>query len=86
MAQIHVTQINFALAVQCRRYCDNSYPTSWWSPGEIVEETRWIQLPPDLSAGDYYLSTGWYDWSTGRRLSLDSGGEHLILARVRVMP
>jgi hypothetical protein len=55
--------------------CDNSYPTTWWSPGEMVEENRRIVIPADASPGKYLLTTGIYDLATGKRLPVWSGDE-----------
>ena len=43
------------------------YPTTWWSPGEIIEDTHRLhlsQLPP----GEYTLLAGLYNPDTGDRL------------------
>ncbi|GAB4422537.1 MAG: hypothetical protein Kow0031_00380 [Anaerolineae bacterium] len=43
------------------------YPTSWWAPGEIIEDTHPLdlsQLPP----GRYTLLAGLYNPATGERL------------------
>jgi hypothetical protein len=66
--------------------CDNSYPTTWWSPGEAIEEYRRIALPANATPGQYTVTTGIYDWVTGRRLpmrSLDGvTGDQFILGTV----
>ncbi len=43
---------------------NGEYPTSFWSPGEVIVETRALQLerPPAR------LVAGWYDRATGARL------------------
>jgi hypothetical protein len=66
--------------------CDNSYPTTRWSPGEWIVEERSLTIAPDSPAGDYSLSVGWYDLGTGERLPVDSGGDHVILTTLRVAP
>ena len=55
--------------------CDNSYPTTWWSPGEIIEEDRRIVIPADTLPGQYVLTTGIYDWATGQRLPMFAPSE-----------
>lgn len=72
------------LAQEDAQPCDNSYPTTWWSPGEIITELRLIHLPPDLPAGDYVLIAGWYDLNTGQRLPASTGGDSIIIATVQV--
>ena len=69
--------------------CDNSYPTTWWSPGEAVEEHRRIALPADAEPGRYTVTAGIYDWGTGKRLpmrSLDgAAGDQFILGTVTII-
>jgi hypothetical protein len=68
--------------------CDNSYPTTWWSPGEIVEEDRRIVIPAGTPPGQYVLTTGIYDWATGQRLPVRSTdkplGDQFVLGIVSV--
>jgi Dolichyl-phosphate-mannose-protein mannosyltransferase len=54
--------------------CDNSYPTTWWSPGEIIEENRRIVIPANALPGQYVLTTGIYDLATSKRLPVRSPG------------
>ena len=55
VAQIDATPIN------------NEYPTSWWAPGEILDESVKLVAP---SAGNYTLTTGFYDPDTQERLQV----------------
>lgn len=68
--------------------CDNSYPTTWWSPGEIIQENRIIAVPADAPPGQYVLTTGIYDLVTGRRLPVrstePSPGDRFILGAITV--
>lgn len=70
--------------------CDNSYPTAWWSPGEVIEENRRIAVPTDSVPGRYVLTTGIYDLATGKRLmmrSLDGAtGDQFVLGTVTITP
>ncbi len=66
--------------------CDNSYPTSWWSPGEWIVEQRRLVIAPGAPAGDYELWAGWYDWETGQRLPTNSGDDHITLTPVHIAP
>ncbi len=46
------------------------YPTSIWSPGEVVvDELAFEALPP----GEYQIYVGWYRWDTLERLPIVSG-------------
>jgi hypothetical protein len=60
-----------------------AYPTSWWSPGEIVVDTYVLPIRPDTLPGSYTLVTGMYD-STGARLKTtgdqaDAGNSRISL-------
>ena len=48
-----------------------AYPTSWWTPGEVVSDTINLDLD-DLGAGETLLTVGLYDPVTGLRLSIKS--------------
>jgi hypothetical protein len=49
-----------------------TYPTSWWTPGEVVSETVTLELR-NLPAGTYRPAVGWYDGETGTRLTAVDG-------------
>ena len=49
------------------------YPTSLWSPGEIVLDPYVLHLPPDLLPGRYALRVGLYHPQTGQRLPVQNG-------------
>ena len=46
-----------------------SYPTSIWSPGDVIDDQHTFRIPDDLPAGDYALKTGLYLLDTGQRLT-----------------
>jgi hypothetical protein len=55
-----------------------SLPTTAWMPGEYRRDEISLELPADLPPGRYSLLVGWYDASTGQRLSAyDAAGERL---------
>jgi hypothetical protein len=60
------------------------YPTSTWSPGQVVQDRIAVELPPELGAGAYQLAVGLYDWRSGERLTVysESGGPALPDGRV----
>ncbi len=68
--------------------CDNSYPTTWWSPGEIVEENRRIVIPAGTLPGQYVLTTGVYELATGKRLPMfatsEPSGDQFVLGVVNI--
>lgn len=45
-----------------------TYPTSQWSPGEMVTDPYRIQLAEELAPGPYRLLVGWYLLGTQQRL------------------
>jgi hypothetical protein len=68
--------------------CDNSYPTTWWSAGEVIQESRRVAVPADAPPGQYVLMTGIYDLATGQRLPVrspdPSPGDRFILGAITV--
>jgi hypothetical protein len=46
------------------------YPTTIWSPGELIVDEHKLPLPPELPPGDYRLGLGLYDLPSGQRLPL----------------
>jgi hypothetical protein len=59
-----------------------AYPIPWWQPGELVEDTHPLILPPDLKRGEYQLVVGLYRPEDGLRLTLPGGADHVILGGV----
>ena len=57
-------------------------PTGSWLPGEIITDEITLQIPADLPAGQYRLTTGFYDELTGQRLTLPNGADVIDLAAV----
>ena len=47
-----------------------AYPTSLWDTGEIIADEIMISVPAELSAGEYQLVIGLYDFNTGHRLAV----------------
>jgi hypothetical protein len=47
---------------------NGGYPTSLWSPGEVIADAVTILLPEALPSGRYTLVVGLYDFKTGARL------------------
>ena len=48
---------------------DGQYPTSIWSPDEVIVDERTLAVPP----GEYQIYVGWYRWDTLERLPIMSG-------------
>jgi hypothetical protein len=88
------------LAQEDAQPCDNSYPTTWWSPGEIIEENHSITIPLNMPPGPYVVTTGIYDLATGMRLPMQAlerptedqtglgpvSGDYFVLGKVAVVP
>lgn len=55
------------------------YPTSQWTPNEMIVDAYHISLPPNLPYGNYALEVGLYDGRTQVRLSTTTGADHVIL-------
>lgn len=53
------------------------WPTSQWSPGALVVDSRQLQLPADLPAGAYRILVGLYDPNTMARAAVkpEAGAE-----------
>jgi uncharacterized membrane protein len=63
---------------------DNLRPTTTWARGEQIEDNYGLALPETLPPGEYTLEIGMYDGDT--RAKLTTGGDHVILAKIRVDP
>ena len=60
-------------------------PTSGWSPGQVITETRAVPIPPDALAGEYHVVIGLYQYPSFERLAIDGQGTtEYLAARVRV--
>ena len=55
-----------------------TYPTSLWTPPEIVRDTHTLLVPP----GSYSLAIGLYQAETGERLRLSDGSDAFIISDV----
>lgn len=49
------------------------YPTPWWQPGDVIEDTHPLALPAGLPGGQYRLAIGLYRPEDGQRLRLAGG-------------
>ena len=59
-------------------------PTTAWVEGEAVPDEHVIPIPVDLPQGDYTVITGVYDATTGKRLSVEGGGDFVALAKLHL--
>jgi hypothetical protein len=62
-----------------------AFPTSFWLPGDALDDEYVVPLPADLPAGTYTLIVGLYDNKSGARLpvTLPDGGsaDHFVVAQ-----
>lgn len=71
---IHLLDATGALVAQIdSQPLDGFYPTSFWHPGEIIQDTASLPLPSDLPAGTYSLRAGLYN-RDGQRLPVMQDG------------
>jgi hypothetical protein len=75
---VHLLDSNGSLVSQLDRPPDG-YPTSDWTPGEIVQDRYQISLPPDIQPGRYIIQSGFYHFPTQERL-----GEPHILGEIEL--
>ncbi len=61
-----------------------SYPTSFWSVGEIIADDYELQVPADVPAGDYQVVVGLYRSGDNTRLNVAGGGDSVVLATVPI--
>jgi 4-amino-4-deoxy-L-arabinose transferase-like glycosyltransferase len=76
---VHVVNANGEIVAQSdSQPLNGQYPTSIWSPGEIVVDERFIRLVP----GTHQIFVGLYRWDTGERLPAVMDGERAAEDRV----
>jgi len=66
-----------------------AYPTLYWLPNEVVEDSYTIPVPPDTPPGEYTLQVGMYDGATGERAITLVDGEpvperQIVLTAIKV--
>ncbi len=80
---VHLLKDNNQLAAQMDGPpLAGNYPTSWWSPGEVVVDHH---LGGNIAPGRYRLLAGWYQLADGARLPLaDGSGDSLPLGVIDI--
>ena len=71
---VHIVDVDDQIVAQADiQPLDGKYPTSIWSPGELIVDERTVSSPPD---GEYRIYVGWYWHQEGgwKRLSTVSQG------------
>jgi hypothetical protein len=78
---LHLLQPDGSLLVQADgEPADWTRPTTGWAVGEVVLETRTLEIPADALPGEYRLVAGLYDPDTGQRLPLPDGPTAVLIA------
>ncbi|HLG74443.1 MAG TPA: hypothetical protein VK009_28825, partial [Chloroflexota bacterium] len=54
-------------------------PTLRWLPGQVLNDSYTLPLPPSLPPGEYQLELGMYLQATGQRLALEDGTDRLLI-------
>lgn len=62
-------------------------PTSSWAPGDVITDTRAVQIPLDARPGEYNVVIGWYHYPSFERLTIDGQQttEHVV-ERITISP
>lgn len=60
-------------------------PPSTWQVGEVIVDNHGLVLP-STAAGKFNLAVGLYEPTTGNRLCLPDGSDHLLLGEVEISP
>jgi len=47
---------------------ENTFPTTGWPVGKVIDDLHAIPLPRDIPSGEYQVVLGMYYWPTGERL------------------
>jgi hypothetical protein len=81
------------IAQQDNEPLERSFPTLLWIPkwieGQLVNDPYQLGVPPDLPPGDYWIETGLYGQTSGRRVTIigrdgNLAGDRAILFKVRI--
>jgi hypothetical protein len=58
---------------------EGGHPTTRWLPGQTVADRHTVHLPEDIPPGIYAVEVGFYDASSGERLSVENSEQDRIL-------
>ncbi len=61
---------------------EGTYPTSHWIPGELIEDSYPLIIPPDAPPGPYRVFAGLYNEATGLRLPVPDDSEGRVVLNV----
>jgi 4-amino-4-deoxy-L-arabinose transferase-like glycosyltransferase len=60
------------------------FPTTMWQPGDGVVDEHIVRVPPDVPTGDYVIVVGWYDPTTGARLTIEGRDSYRLAEPIHV--
>ena len=64
-----------------------NFPTSWWTPGEVIADVYWLTLPVTTYApSTARLEVGLYLLESGQRLPASTGNDNVRFGEVVVAP
>lgn len=63
---------------------NGAYPTSVWSPGEVIPDNHTLELPAELPAGTYDIVVGLYDAPSGARLPVSDSPDRTSDGAVKI--
>lgn len=84
---VHLQNAGGAIvAQQDRPLADGVYPSSLWTPGEIIPDSLALSVPAGLPPGTYTIVAGLYDFAAGRRLPVAVTGKDTITVTTLTLP
>ncbi len=60
------------------------WPTSWWSPGELVLDGHTLELPTEVPRDGLHLEVGLYLWPTLQRLPVRQADDQQLTDHVKI--
>ena len=68
---VHLVDLEWELFGQADGYpLDGQFPTSAWRVGDVVSDSHVIEFGQPMPPGQYRIAMGWYNESSGERLSI----------------
>lgn len=61
---------------------NGTLPTSAWSAGQVITDTRAVQIPADAPLGEYNVVIGWYLYPSFERLRVDGGDASEVVVSI----
>ena len=87
---VHITRDGNNLVEKDNPPVQGARPTSGWVPGEMIEDTYALTIPPDAAPGDYWVEVGMYNPQNMQRLPVTNpgtvqiGSQSLILKLLKI--